>query len=75
MPNTTNDLENIDFAITKGTLKKPIYEMTAEEREDFYREVSIKIRERLFKLKQPYIYSKNGKIVAEYADGTVTIIR
>jgi hypothetical protein len=66
---------NIDFALTTGTLKKPIYDMTPEEREEFYKLSALKVRQRLFKIGQPFVYEKEGKIVAEYADGTIKAVR
>jgi hypothetical protein len=49
--------------------------MTAAEREEFYRAMQTKVRNYLFSIGQPVVHSKEGQIVAEYADGTITIIR
>ncbi len=75
MPNTTKDSENTDFAITRGTLKKPIYEMTIVEREAFYKNMKLETHSQLFSIGQPFVHLMNGKILAEYADGTINIIR
>lgn len=66
---------NIDFAITRGTLIKPIYEMTPLEREVFYKEMAIKTRKYLFSIGQPLLYKKDNQVVAEYADGTIKVIQ
>jgi hypothetical protein len=66
---------NIDFALTTGTLKKPIYELTSQEREEFYQDMAEEVKSYLFSIGQPLVYEKNGKIVAEYADGTSKVIR
>lgn len=66
---------NIDFALTTGTLKKPIYEMTPDEREEFYRLAILKVRQRLFKVGQPFVYEQEGRVLAEYADGTIKVVR
>lgn len=75
MATLQEDLDSIDFAITRGTLEKPIYEMTPLEREVFYKEMAAKTRAYLFSIGQPLVHKKEGKVVAEYADGTITIIR
>ena len=72
---TTEEPTNIDFAISVGTLQKPIYEMSAEEKSAFYKEMNIKIRKRLFSIGQPMVYKKGANVVAEYADGTINIVR
>ena len=74
MATLVKEPSNIDFAITRGTLIKPIYEMTPLEREAFYKEMKLKIRERLFKRGQPLVYQKDNQVVAEYADGTIKVI-
>ena len=66
---------NIDFALTTGTLKKPIYEMTPEEREEFYKLAILKVRQRLFKVGQAFVYEQEGRVLAEYADGTIKVVR
>ena len=66
---------NIDFAISVGTLQKPIYEMSADEKSTFYKEINSKIRKRLFGIGQPIVYKKGTNVVAEYADGTINIVR
>jgi len=75
MATVAQEPTNIDFALTTGTLKKPIYEMTPEEREEFYRKINLKVRQRLFKIGQPFVYEKEGKVLAEYADGTIKAVR
>ena len=75
MATLVEEPSNIDFAITRGTLIKPIYEMTPLEREAFYKEMAIKARKYLFSIGQPLVYEKDGKIVAEYADGTIKVIQ
>ena len=66
---------NIDFAISVGTLQKPIYEMSADEKSIFYKEMNIETRRYLFSIGQPLVYKKDNKVVAEYADGTINIVR
>ena len=66
---------NIDFAISVGTLQKPIYEMSADEKSTFYKEMNIETRRYLFSIGQPLVYKKDNKVVAEYADGTINIVR
>lgn len=75
MDTVAQEPTDIDFALTTGTLQKPIYEMTPEEREEFYKKSSLKIRQHLFKIGQPFVYEKEGKIFAEYVDGTIKVVR
>lgn len=75
MATITQETANIDFALTMGTLKKPIYEMAPQEREEFYQGMEQEARTYLFSIGQPLVYEKNGKIIAEYADGTSKVIR
>ena len=75
MKATTQEPANIDFALSTGTLQKPIYEMTPHEREAFYKEMKTEARNHLFSIGQPWVYEKNGKILAECADGTIKVIR
>jgi hypothetical protein len=75
MATVAQEPTNIDFALTTGTLKKPIYEMTTEEREEFYKGMALETRTYLFSIGQRLVYEKNGKIVAEYADGTIKLVR
>lgn len=75
MATIIQETANIDFALTIGTLTKPIYEMTPQEREEFYKNSILKVRQRLFKIGQPFVFEKEGKILAEYADGTIKVVR
>ena len=72
---TTEEPTNIDFAISTGTLQKPIYEMSADEKSTFYKEMNIETRRYLFSIGQPMVYKKGTHVVAEYADGTINIVR
>lgn len=75
MATIIQETANIDFALTMGTLKKPIYEMAPQEREEFYKKSILKVRQRLFNIGQPFVFEKEGKILAEYADGTIKLVR
>jgi hypothetical protein len=59
----------------RGEMTKPIVNMTHEERQIWKREINQKIRKDLFSINMPFVHQVDGKIVAEYADGTVKIIR
>lgn len=64
-----------DAKTYKGTMTKRVIDMTAIERADFYKEITLKARERLFAIGQPWIYEKNGQVVAEYADGSLKVLQ
>ena len=58
----------------RGEMTKPIIDMTFEERQVWKQEINQKIRKTLFAINMPFVYEIDGKVVAEYADGTVKII-
>jgi hypothetical protein len=59
----------------QGTMTKRIIDMTPSEREAYYQNAAIKVRERLFSIGQPLVHEKNGQVIAEYANGKIEIIR
>ena len=58
----------------RGEMTKPIIDMTFEERQEWKQEINQKIRKTLFAINMPFVHEIDGKVVAEYADGTVKII-
>ena len=58
----------------RGEMTKPIIDMTLEERQIWKKEINQKIRKTLFAINMPFVHEIDGKVVAEYADGTVKII-
>lgn len=58
----------------QGLMDKSIIDMTLSEREAYYQTCALKAKEHLFSIGQPIVYEKNGRIVAEYADGKTEII-
>jgi hypothetical protein len=58
----------------QGSMSKNIIDMTLSEREAYYQTCALKVKEHLFSIGQPIVYEKNGRIVAEYADGKTEII-
>ena len=58
----------------RGEMTKPIIDMTLEERQIWKQEINQKIRKTLFAINMPFVHEIDGKVVAEYADGTVKII-
>ena len=64
-----------EIATYRGRLEKSIAQMTQSEREEHYKVSANRTREFLFSIGQPLVHQKNGYLVAEYADGKITIIR
>ena len=58
-----------------GEMTKDIAKMTPRELKLWQKETAEKTKEYLFSINMPLVYRKNGKVVAEYADGTITVIR
>ena len=57
-----------------GEMTKPLIEINVKELEVWKKEVNQKIRKDLFSINMPFVHKIDGKIVPEYADGTVKII-
>lgn len=60
--------------VTKGRMNKAPWDMTAAEREVWYKLNQIKAQHYLFSIGQPLVYQKDNKMIAEYADGTIELI-
>ena len=58
----------------KGTMTKRPAEMTAQELKIWQEQGEKEIREYLFSINQPLIYSKNGVMVIERKDGSIETI-
>lgn len=56
-------------------MTKRIIDMTPEERAAYYAASIPVIRERLFSIGQPFVTKRDGRVIAEYADGRIEIIR
>lgn len=57
--------------LQKGQMEKSPLEMNEEELKAWKIKTDKEIRKYLFSIKQPLVYYKNGRIVAEYEDGTI----
>ncbi len=57
-----------------GTMTKRPAEMTAQELKIWQEQGEKEIREYLFSINQPLIYSKNGVMIAENKDGSIETI-
>jgi hypothetical protein len=65
----------VAFTGYRGEMTKNIIEMNADELQVWEKEINQKIRKTLFAINMPLVHKKDGKIVAELADGTIEIIR
>ena len=59
----------------RGEMTKNIATMTAEELKIWQKEATEQTKAYLFSINMPLVYRKNGKMIAEYADGSITVIR
>jgi hypothetical protein len=57
--------------LKKGLMEKSPTEMNEEELNAWKIKSTEEIRKYLFSIKQPLVYYKDGRIVAEYEDGTI----
>jgi hypothetical protein len=65
----------VAFTGYRGEMTKNVIEMSADELQEWEKEINQKIRKTLFAINMPLVHKKDGKIVAELADGTIEIIR
>ncbi len=63
------------IATYQGKLKKSIAQMTRLQRVTHYKSMRNRTRKYLFSIGQPFVYKKNGHILAEYADGKTIIVQ
>ncbi len=63
------------IATYQGKLEKSLAQMTPQQREVHYKSMSIRTREYLFSIGQPFVYKNNSHILAEYADGKIIIVQ
>lgn len=59
----------------KGTMKKSIADMTTDEYKAWQIQANIEIKSSLFAKNMPFVHKKEGRVVAEYADGKIEVIR
>jgi len=60
-----------EYLFKRGRMKKNPFTMTQEEKTKWNEQVEDQIRNYLFSLGQPLVYCKEGKMVAEYPNGTI----
>jgi hypothetical protein len=71
-----NEESNIvAFTGYRGEMTKNVLEMDFAERQEWKKEINQKIRTYLFSINMPLVHKIDGKVVAEFADGRIEIIR
>jgi hypothetical protein len=68
-------LEVVQLTGYRGTMKKNISEMTPEEYKAWQIELNKNVRKTLFAKNMPLVRTQDGRVVAEYPDGRIEIIR
>ena len=61
----------LEVTIRKGEMTRSPFQMTAAELENWHRENKAEARKYLFSIGQPLVYEKDGRMVAEFADGRI----
>lgn len=61
--------------VTKGRMTRSPFEMTLAEEKQWQIQQQLEVKRRLFAIGQPFVYEKDGKTIAEYADGSSKVIR
>ena len=57
--------------LKEGKMGRSPLEMTSAERHKWYKSIQKNARAYLFSIGQPLVYKKDGRMLAEYADGRV----
>jgi hypothetical protein len=68
-------LEVVQLTGYRGTMTKNISEMTQEEYKAWQIEVNIEAKRTLFAKNMPLVRTQDGRVIAEYPDGRIEIIR
>lgn len=75
----SNMVDELDKVVRQtgyiGRMKKNIATMTPEEYKQWQFEVNKDAKQSLFALNMPFVYKKDGIVLAEYPDGKIEIIR
>lgn len=66
---------SIEDLLKKGEMVVAPWDMTPIERQDWYRLNQIKARNHLFSIGQPLVFEREGRMIAEYSDGKIEVIR
>jgi len=61
--------------VKKGKMVKAPWTMTETERAQWEKRTQEEARDYLFSIGQPLVYEKDGRMIAEYADGRIKTIR
>ena len=61
--------------LKKGKMVKAPWTMTEAERTEWERRTQEEAKDYLFSIGQPLVYEKDGRMIAEYADGRIKTIR
>ena len=61
----------VEELVKKGRMTRAPWDMTPEERQEWYAKTKADAREYLFSIGQPLVYQKDGRMIAEYADGRI----
>ena len=64
-----------DDLLKKGEMVTAPWDMSPIERQAWYKLNQIKVQNYLFSIGQPLVFEKEGRMIAEYADGTIEVIR
>jgi hypothetical protein len=68
-------LEIVQLTGYRGTMTKNISEMTPEEYKVWQIEVNNEAKRTLFAKNMPLVRTQDGRVIAEYPDGRIEIIR
>ena len=62
-------MEKISVQLLYGGASKPFHLMNETEKNEAAKEIRQRAKEKAFSRGLPIFYGKNGKVIAEYADG------
>ena len=65
----------LDLIVKKGKKPANFDKMTPEEHREWERCMQKEAEAYLFSIGQPLVYKKDGQYIAQYADGTMSILK
>ena len=61
----------LEVMVRKGEMTRSPFQMTSAELENWQCENKAEARKYLFSIGQPLVYEKDGRMIAEFADGRI----
>jgi hypothetical protein len=64
----------VEQLVIKGKMTQEPWNMTSTERDEWELRMQAEAKAYLFSIGQPLVYEKEGRMIAEYADGEIKVL-